>query len=183
MLTHKGTKELTTKRLKLRRFTVEDAQEMFNNWASDAEVTKFMSWPPHATLDVTRELLNKWVQEYEKPDYYSWAIEYNGRLIGSIGAPSIKERDERTGIGYCIARDCWNKGITTEALEAVCNYLFDEVGFNRLEICHAVENPASGKVAQKCGFIHEGIMRERFRSPKGVFYDLVMLGRLKSDRN
>lgn len=123
MLTHKGTKELTTKRLKLRRFTVEDAQDMFNNWASDAEVTKFMRWPPHATLDVTRELLSKWVQEYEKPDYYSWAIEYNCRLIGSIGAPSIKERDECTGIGYCIARDCWNKGITTEALEAVCNYL------------------------------------------------------------
>ena len=169
MLTHKGTKELTTKRLKLRRFTVEDAQDMFNNWANDAEVTKFMRWPPHATLDVTRELLSKWVQEYEKPDYYSWAIEYNGRLIGSIG--------------YCIARDCWNKGITTEALEAVCNYLFDEVGFNRLEICHAVENPASGKVAQKCGFIPEGIMRESFRSSRGVFCDLVMLGRLKSDRN
>ena len=52
MLTHKGTKELTTKRLKLRRFTVEDAQDMFNNWANDAEVTKFMRWPPHATLDV-----------------------------------------------------------------------------------------------------------------------------------
>lgn len=123
MLTHKGTKELTTKRLKLRRFTVDDAQDMFNNWASDAEVTKFVSWLPHSTPDLTRELLSKWVQEYEKPDYYSWAIEYNGRLIGSIGAPSIKERDERTGIGYCIARDCWNKGITTEALEAVCNYL------------------------------------------------------------
>ena len=42
MLTHKGTKELTTKRLKLRRFTVDDAQDMFNNWASDAEVTKFV---------------------------------------------------------------------------------------------------------------------------------------------
>ena len=110
MLTHKGTKELTTKRLKLRRFTVDDAQDMFNNWASDAEVTKFVSWLPHSTPDLTRELLSKWVQEYEKPDYYSWAIEYNGRLIGSIGAPSIKERDERTGIGYCIARDCWNKG-------------------------------------------------------------------------
>lgn len=117
MLTHKGTKELTTKRLKLRRFTVDDAQEMFNNWANDAEVTKFVSWPPHSTPDLTRELLGKWVEEYEKSDYYSWAIEYNGRLIGSIGAPSKTERDERTEIGYCIARDCWNKGITTEALE------------------------------------------------------------------
>ena len=104
MLTHKGTKELTTKRLKLRRFTVDDAQDMFNNWASDAEVTKFVSWPPHSTPDLTRELLGKWVEEYEKSDYYSWAIEYNGRLIGSIGAPSKTERDERTEIGYCIAR-------------------------------------------------------------------------------
>ena len=50
MLTHKGTKELTTKRLKLRRFTVDDAQDMFNNWASDAEVTKFVSWPPHSQM-------------------------------------------------------------------------------------------------------------------------------------
>lgn len=74
MLTHKGTKELTTKRLKLRRFTVDDAQDMFNNWASDAEVTKFVSWPPHSTPDLTRELLGKWVEEYEKSDYYSWAL-------------------------------------------------------------------------------------------------------------
>ena len=70
MLTPKGTEELTIKRLKLRRFTVDDAQDMFNNWASDAEVTKFVSWPPHSTPDLTRELLGKWVEEYEKSDYY-----------------------------------------------------------------------------------------------------------------
>ena len=74
MLTHKGTKELTTKRLKLRRFTVDDAQDRFNNWASDAEVTNFVSWLTHSTPDLNRELLGKLVEEYDKLDYYSLAI-------------------------------------------------------------------------------------------------------------
>ena len=64
-MNHLGTVELETTRLKLRRFTVEDAENMYKNWASEDEVTRFLTWPPHANVNVTRELLSTWVKEYE----------------------------------------------------------------------------------------------------------------------
>lgn len=182
MLTHKGTKTLKTERLTLRRYTEADAQDMFNNWANDAAVTKFLTWQPHESAEATRELLHGWVQKYENPDYYHWTIEYEGKPIGGISVANIREKSECAEIGYCIARSCWNKGIITEALKAVCDFLFDEIGFNRLEIRHAPENPASGRAAKKCGFIQEGTARQCMRTSTGELCDLVMLGCLKSDR-
>ena len=47
MITHKGTQTIHTERLILRKFTVEDAQAMFENWANDERVTRFLTWCPH----------------------------------------------------------------------------------------------------------------------------------------
>ena len=54
MLQHKGTQLLETPRLMLRKFTMDDAQVMYENWASDPEVTKFLTWPPHNSVEVTK---------------------------------------------------------------------------------------------------------------------------------
>lgn len=53
-----GTKTIETKRLILRRFRIEDADDMYSNWASDPEVTKFLTWPTHESVEGTRELVN-----------------------------------------------------------------------------------------------------------------------------
>ena len=66
MLTHKGTQEIKTKRLRLRRFTHEDAKPMFETWANDERVTKFLTWEPHGTSDVTKYIVDLWVKDYEK---------------------------------------------------------------------------------------------------------------------
>ena len=71
---HLGTQTLETERLILRRFTPEDAEAMFRNWASDSEVTKYLTWPAHASVDVSRDVLNSWIENYAKPDYYNWTI-------------------------------------------------------------------------------------------------------------
>ena len=68
MLTHKGTPAIETPRLILRQAVREDAEAMFRNWASDPEVTKYLTWPPHVTIDVTRNVLASWMEEYEKDD-------------------------------------------------------------------------------------------------------------------
>lgn len=70
MLTHLGTQTLETPRLILRRALPEDAQAMFDNWASDPEVTKFLTWPTYNTVDTAHRILASWIAEYEKPDYY-----------------------------------------------------------------------------------------------------------------
>ena len=80
-LKHCGTLRLKTERLVLRRFALTDAAAMYKNWASDPEVTKFLTWPPHADRNVSKAVLEDWVKSYKRKDYYQWAIvpKDNGR--------------------------------------------------------------------------------------------------------
>lgn len=181
MLTHKGTKTLQTKRLTLRRFTAEDATPMFENWANDTRVTRYLTWPAHTSPAFTKQLLESWCSEYEKPDFYNWVICLDNLPIGNISAVEISERDEAAALGYCIGTAYWRKGIMPEAVRAVCSYLFEEIGVNRIEISHAVKNPASGRVAQKCGFTFEGTKREFFKTADGEFLDISFHSLLKSE--
>ena len=66
---NKGTKTIETDRLILRQFRLEDAEYMFKNWASDPEVSKFLTWPPHKDVELTRTLLETWIEKYEDKAY------------------------------------------------------------------------------------------------------------------
>ncbi len=70
-----GTQRIETDRLILRRFRPEDAEDMFENWASDPEVTKFLTWPTHTGVDVTKMLLADWIPRYEDSGYFNWVME------------------------------------------------------------------------------------------------------------
>ena len=180
MLTHAGTQTLKTNRLTLRRYTIDDAEMMYKTWACDARVTKFLTWEPHKSVDVTKALLEMWVADYEKNNNYNWVIELEGQIIGAITVVRISERDELAELGYCIGFDYWGKGIMTEAAKAVIDFLF-KVGFNRISIEHAVKNPASGKVAEKCGMTLEGTKRQYFKSASGEFLDINEYSILRSE--
>lgn len=181
MLTHRGTQTITTERLTLRRFTVEDAREMYDNWAGDPRVTKYLSWKPHASKEATAALLRDWAKGYDNENCYNWVMEYEGRCIGSISVVRQSERDESAELGYCMGYNYWNKGLMTEAAKAVIRFLFEEVGYHRVVICHAVKNPASGRVAQKCGLAYEGTQREAFKNRDGEFLDIAEYAILKTD--
>ena len=164
MVTHKGTQTLHKEILVLRRFKVEDAKAMFDTWANDERVTRFLTWTPHGTVELTTSLLTDWCNRYENDNYYNWAIEFEGKLIGNISVVQFTDSNEEAALGYCMGYDFWGKGIMTEAAKAVIRFLFEEVQANRIVITHAVKNPASGNVARKCGLTHEGTKRECFRS-------------------
>lgn len=168
MLTHKGTCELRTPRLLLRQFRAGDAPAMFKNWASDSEVTRYLVWPPHADEGVSQMVLNDWLAGYARPDFYQWAIEFEGEPIGSISVVSQNDSIEKAEIGYCIGRAWWHRGIMSEALGAVINYLFDEVGMQRIEARHDPRNSHSGGVMQKCGMKYEGTHRRADRNNQGI---------------
>ena len=172
MLTHKGTQEIRTKRLTLRRFAVADAQAMFDNWASDGRVTRYLTWEPHTSPGATAQLLAEWENAYASPNHYNWVITLGGTPIGSIAAVRVDERSEWAALGYCLGCAFWGQGLMTEAASAVIAFLFDEVGVNRVSISHAVKNPASGRVAQKCGLTPEGTARAYFKSAAGEFLDI-----------
>ncbi len=82
---HLGTKKLETDRLTLRPFTLEDVDAMYNNWASDPEVTKFLTWPCHEIVEISNAVLTDWVGQYGKDDYYQWAIVVKIILMNQSG--------------------------------------------------------------------------------------------------
>lgn len=171
MLTHRGTQIIETPRLTLRQFTVDDAQAMYDNWASDPEVTKYLTWPPHESAELTRTLLQDWVANYSRENYYHWAItlkEYGDFPIGSLLADCPDDRIEKFHIGYCIGKRWWHQGIMSETLQAVITFLFDEVGANRIESRHDPNNPHSGDVMKKCGMKLEGIFKQSDWNNQGI---------------
>ena len=93
-------------------------------------------------------------QEAKLLTTYHWAIVWRetGVVIGDISVPTADMRSQWAEVGYCLSRAFWGRGIMTEALSAVIDFLIGKVGFLRIEAKHATENVASGRVMEKCGF-------------------------------
>ena len=155
---HLGTKTIETRRLVLRKFTLSDAEPMYRNWASDPEVTRYLLWPAHESEEETKGILKGWIAAYEKPEKYEWCIELKeiGEAIGSIGVVMVNEKVQSMEVGYCLSCDYWHKGIMSEALSAVVEYLTNEVGARRIQARCDTRNPYSAKVMEKCGLKYEG---------------------------
>lgn len=179
-----GTQLLETSRLLLRRFTLDDAEAMYENWASDPEVTKYLMWPAHKSSLISLDVLKEWVSSYEQQNTYQWAIIIKNESpepIGTIGVVHQNDAIAMAHIGYCIGRKWWHQGITSEALKAVMDFLFDTVGINRIESRHDPRNPNSGRVMKKCGMRYEGIMRAADWNNQGIC-DACYYALLKTDR-
>lgn len=149
---HIGTEMLETENLVLRRYKKTDAEDMFANWVTDPEVTRFWGWEPHKDISITKTLLSKWIQEYENDETYHWVIENkeNKQAIGYIYLNSINNDDSSAAVHYLLSRKYWNKGFMTEACKRVIEFAFCNVGFLKIWSYHHCDNPASGRVMQKC---------------------------------
>ncbi|MFV0412626.1 MAG: GNAT family N-acetyltransferase [Oscillospiraceae bacterium] len=177
MPTLQGTQPLQTARLLLRPFTRADAHAMYANWAANAEVTRYLAWLPHQTLAETRALLKLWEKETQNPETCNWCIalkQPGGPLpIGSIGVVKLNNALAQAEVGYCLGTPWWGRGLAAEALAAVKEYLFG-CGIRRLEARHHTQNPASGRVMEKCGLAFEGVLRSAARDNLGRFCDVAL---------
>jgi ribosomal-protein-alanine N-acetyltransferase len=160
MIRHKGTVTIETIRLILRRFTPDDAYDMFTNWASDPEAVKFLPWGPHESIEVTQRRIRNWTDSYKFDNTYIWAIclKRTNHVIGSISAEILNDPGKSCEVGYCLGRQFWRQGIMTEALRAVMHFLFYEIGYERITARHDILNAASGRVMQKVGMHLDKIM-------------------------
>ena len=141
---------LETERLLLRPFRVDDAEAMFAGWTSDDEVTKYLTWITHTSVETTRALLERWAAEYEQPERLNFAIvlKEEDKLIGGIDV--VHYVDGVPVIGYNLSRAYWNRGYMTEACRRLLDYLFSQ-GFDTVRIDAIVENIGSNRVIRKCG--------------------------------
>lgn len=147
----KKMRELETERLRLRRITADDTQTIYDNWATDPEVTKYLTWNPHESIDVTRRIMKYWLDEYEKPETYRYGIELksDGTLIGMIDV--VGYEDGVPAVGYCSGRKWWGNGYMTEALKALNTELLAD-GYTEIKIEALTENIGSNRVIQKAGY-------------------------------
>jgi RimJ/RimL family protein N-acetyltransferase len=144
------TVTIETDRLILRKPKLTDAKDMFTNWASDKEVTKYLSWYPHETVSVTELIIQMWITNDDKDDSIDWIIELKEikQVIGSINLFNIDLKKKQGEIGYCLSRKYWNQGLMTEAMKKVFEYAFN-IGFKVIYGRHIQDNIASGKVMTK----------------------------------
>lgn len=182
-MNHKGTLRIDTENLILRKFKLSDAEAMYKNWASDSEVTKFLTWNPIDSVEVSKSIIEGWVDEYKNNNIYQWAIVPKNNGDEPIGAISVVRQDEEVSmvqVGYCIGRQWWNKGITSEALSALIKFFINEVNVNRIEARFDPRNLNSGKVMMKCGMKYEGTMRKADKNNQGIC-DSVMYSLLAEE--
>lgn len=161
---------LQTDRLKLRRITREDYYDVFA-YTSDPKVPRYLLWDPHKSVSDTKRYLSVINRKYNKGEFYDWGIEYEGRIIGTVGFPRFFLQDNRGEIGYVLSSKFWGMGIATEAVKRVIKYGFETLSLNRIEIRYLTDNKASLRVAEKCGMTYEGTMREAIYV-KGRYRDL-----------
>lgn len=148
---------METRRILLRPWWDEDAETLFK-YASDPEVGPRAGWPPHKCVEESLEVIRTFFH-----NDHTWAIELKatGEAIGCIGylpqgQSNIKIGEKEAEVGYWVARPFWNQGICTEALRLMTDYCFHEKGFKKLWGDYFVDNPASGRVMEKCGFYDTG---------------------------
>ena len=139
---------IETERLILRPHTVEDAEAVFE-WTSDERVAEFMNYNRHESVNTSLE----WLKSLDTlENEYTWGIvrRQDGKLIGSC---SIRLRPDGVfwSFGYNLRFDCWNMGYATEAAKRMIEFVRKEHNAGRITAEHAVDNPASGRVMEKCG--------------------------------
>lgn len=179
-ITHKGTQKIVTDRLILRQFTMKDAEDMYT-WASNPNVVKYLSYQPHKSLKESKRVLRGWVASYKSKCVYNWAIEYKGICIGNISVVAQEENGYICHLGWQIDEKYWNNGIVTEAAQSVVDYLFDEVGCDRISSAHDTRNIGSGRVMQKIGMKYEGCLRRYYYQKDGSIGDRNLYAILRND--
>ena len=152
-MVHLGTETIETARLVLRKHEMTDADDMFRNWVTDPEVSRFWGWQPHKNIEETKSLLAGWVEEYQKIETYHWIIVLKeiSQAIGYIYLNEFNDITETASVHFALSRKYWNQGIMTEACTAVFDFAFSALQLKSINSRHHIENPASGMVMKKCG--------------------------------
>jgi RimJ/RimL family protein N-acetyltransferase len=149
---------LITERLILRRPQLSDARDLFEEYAQDPEVTRYLIWRPHQNIKETTDFLVGSLARWESREEFTWGIaeKDHDRLIGMV---ACRVRSHAADIGYVLARAYWNRGYITEAARSVVEWAANlEPIFRVWAVCDTA-NEASARVLEKIGMTREGILR------------------------
>lgn len=148
--------QFATFRLTLRPIEANDADAVFDRYAQDPLVSRFLIWRPHSSIAETQAFIAHCL-EASSSRTYAMVERESGRLVGCLGLR--REAPHRISFGYVLARPWWGRGLMTEALSRVVNWSLCQEGIWRVEAGCDVENVASARVMEKAGLVREGILR------------------------
>lgn len=146
-----------TQRLRLRKPAMQDAEPIFQSYAQDAEVTKYLTWRPNRSIDETRQFIRSCLDGWKEGKSFHWAVigEEDRRLLGMISA---RVEGHKWELGYVLTRACWGRGYMTEAVTVLIQWALGQPGIYRVWSVCDVENLASARVMEKAGMTREGIL-------------------------
>jgi RimJ/RimL family protein N-acetyltransferase len=156
--------QIETARLILHRPRQEDGQEIFDRYAGDPEVTRYLAWPRHTSITDTELFLKFSNYEWTRWSVGPFLVRLRGSntLVGSTGL--AMESSTEASTGYVFARDVWGRGYASESLRAMIG-LARQFGVRRLyALCHTEHQP-SARVLEKGGFMRQGILAEHITFP------------------
>jgi len=145
-------KTLYTERLKLRPFTINDAQDVYE-YASDKSTVEYLTWLPHKDIGHTKQVIEKFYIPY--PGTYAIEENVSNKCIGSLGL-IVNNKSDIVTYGIALNRKFWNKGYATEVLKEAINFTFEVLNASKFEGEHIVGNYSSGKIMKKCGMKYMG---------------------------
>jgi RimJ/RimL family protein N-acetyltransferase len=153
-----------TLRLHLRRPVSTDAERIFRTYAQDREVTRYLEWIPHTSVETTKKFIafcqDRWSNSVGFP--YVITRKEGGELLGMI---EVRPNGHRANFGYVLARAYWGNGFMPEAITAIVKITLEPATVYRMEATCDVENKASARALEKSGFLREGLLRRSIIHP------------------
>ncbi len=169
-------------RVVLRPLVMEDAKSLQEN-INDPDIYRYTLTIPHPyEMSHAEWWINHIQERIKESKAYELGIELkeNGKIVGGMGLCKIDPKHDVAEVGYWLGKKYWGKGITTEALELLLDFAFNELKLHRVYAYTFIDNIGSQRVLEKCGFTREGRRKEAIKK-NGKYYDNFMFGLVSSD--
>jgi len=171
---------IETARLRLRPMVAGDAQAVFETYAQDEQVTRFLTWQPHTAIDETRRYLQACEIAWREGTAFPWALlrKSDDKLIGSV---ELRIDQHKAEIGYVLARPFWGQGYASEAARVLVDWAYAHPAIYRVWASCDAENMASARVLEKAGLVFEGCLQRWVRRPgqDGLPRDVLVYAKVK----
>ncbi len=137
---------------------MEDAAPIFEQYAQDIEVTRYLVWRPHQAIEETHAFLRWCISAWENGSAFPWVLtrREDDHLVGMV---EIRIDRYKVELGYLLARPHWGRGYMAEAVQAIIDWALKQNGIYRVWAVCDVENSASARILEKVGMQREGVLR------------------------
>ncbi len=169
---------LETKRLIIRPFSFRDLNDIFV-YLKDPEVQIPAGGSPIHTIEDAQAVLDRYMS---RNDIYAIERKTDNKVLGAIGAYNLTYNDiKERHLGFEISKEFWNQGYITEAAEELIRFLFEKMEMDRVAISNYPFNKSSIRVAEKLGFIKEGVLRKEDRLATGELVDRIVYSIIRDE--